>query len=116
MAFLDDKPKNDDLDVVYEESRIRATIPYARAYTAPWWLVIMVLGWIWVIYQMQFNEDYTDAFRRIKNGIPLTLWLAVASYFFSLIIGLLTGMLRAYPPQPPKQNYHYPSKSLKFFM
>lgn len=115
MAFLDDKPKNDDLDVVYEESRIRATIPYARAYTAPWWLVIMVLGWIWVIYQMQFNEDYTDAFRRIKNGIPLTLWLAVASYFFSLIIGLLTGMLRAYPPQPPETKLPLPKQIAKIF-
>lgn len=95
------KPKNDNFDDIYEESKRRA-VPFSNFYTAPWWLFIMVLTWVWVIYQMQFNEDYTDAFRQIKRGIPLTLWLAVASYFLALIIGLLVGMLRAYPPQPPE--------------
>lgn len=96
------KPKNDELDVIYQESRQRVTGPFERAYTAPWWLVIMIALWLWVIYQMANNADYADAFNQIKDGIPLTIWLAVASYAMALVIGLLTGILRANPPEPPE--------------
>ncbi|MCA9915506.1 MAG: amino acid ABC transporter permease [Anaerolineae bacterium] len=96
------KPKNDELDVIYQESRQRVTGPFARAYTAPWWLVIMVGLWLWVVYQMANDAAYADAFNQIKDGIPLTIWLAVASYVLALIIGLLTGIMRSYPPEPPE--------------
>ncbi len=75
--------------------------PVENPYSFPWWLVIMILGWVWVIYLMASNVKYLEAFDQIKNGIPLTIGLAVSSYVLALIIGLLTGMLRAYPPQAP---------------
>jgi polar amino acid transport system permease protein len=109
------KPKNDDLDTVYEKSKRLATKPFSNLYTAPWWLVIMILGWFWIVYQMQFNDDYIKAFRRIRGGIPLTLWLAFASYFLALIIGLLTGMLRAYPPQAPQTKLPIRKQVTKIF-
>jgi len=96
------KPKNDDLDVIYQDSRRRVAGPFGRAYKAPWWLLIMFILWLWVVYQMANNEDYADAFNQIKDGIPLTLWLAIASYMLALLIGLLTGILRASPPEPPE--------------
>ncbi|GAB5493495.1 MAG: amino acid ABC transporter permease [Phototrophicaceae bacterium] len=73
-------------------------------YTFPWWLVTMIGLWIWVIYQMTTDSRYLDAFDQIKDGIPLTIGLAASSYFFAIIIGLLTGMMRAYPPTPPDTN------------
>lgn len=73
-------------------------------YSFPWWLVTMVGLWIWVIYQMTTDYRYLDAFDQIKDGIPLTIGLAASSYFFAIIIGLLTGMMRAYPPTPPDTN------------
>lgn len=84
-----------------DSSSEKADGPVENPYSFPWWLIIMLVGWVWVIYLMASNVKYLDAFDQIKNGIPLTIGLATSSYFFALIIGLLTGMLRAYPPQAP---------------
>ncbi|MDQ7025215.1 MAG: amino acid ABC transporter permease [Anaerolineae bacterium] len=76
--------------------------PLSFVYTSPWWLVFMVLGWIYIIYQMSGNPDYTAAFRALRQGVPLTLMLAASSYVLALVIGLFVGTVRAYPPQPPE--------------
>lgn len=102
MYDLPDKPKNDDLEEVHRSSMHRASGPFHRVYTAPIWLFIMILLWLYVIYLMTSDPDFSEAFDIIKDGIPLTLWLAVASYGLALIIGLFTGILRASPPQPPE--------------
>lgn len=104
-----DKPKRaaspaespqDDLAEVSAQARGRA-VANINAYNAPWWFLILVLMWLWVIAQMQSNPDYGDAFAQLREGISLTLFLAFASYFFAIIIGLLTGLLRANPPKKP---------------
>jgi ABC-type amino acid transport system permease subunit len=91
----DDKPKN------YGFSGMGGG-PLSYVYLSPWWLVFMVLGWIYIIYQMSLNPDYGDAFRALRSGIPLTLALAISSYTFAMLIGLFVGTVRAYPPQMPE--------------
>lgn len=102
------KKKLDDLEDVSEASRERVVI--TTIYKLPYWLIIMVLGWIFIVYQMSNNEDYTNAFRQIRDGIPLTLWLAIASYVLALILGLITGVIRAYPPEPPETKLNFPQQ------
>jgi polar amino acid transport system permease protein len=94
-----------DLDSVYEESK-RLVMGSSRisqvVYNSPWWLIFLGGGWLYVVIQMASNPDYSDAYNQMQQGIPLTIWLAVASYILALIIGLLTGILRANPPQVPE--------------
>lgn len=91
---------NSDFEKVKNDSRQRA-VGNISLYTAPYWLIIMVGLWLFVISRMAVDSDYTDAFNNIVEGIPMTLWIAVASYAIALVIGLLTGILRANPPQVP---------------
>ena len=91
----DDKPKN------YGFTGIGGG-PLAFVYTSPWWLVFMVIAWIYIVYQMSLNPDYGAAFRQLRQGVPLTLTLAISSYVLAIIIGLFVGTVRAYPPQPPE--------------
>jgi polar amino acid transport system permease protein len=76
--------------------------PLGFVYTSPWWLVIMVIGWMYIIYQMQGNPDYGAAFYALREGIPITLSLGLFSFVIASTVGLLIGMIRAYPPQPPE--------------
>jgi polar amino acid transport system permease protein len=74
----------------------------AIVYNSPWWLLIMIIGWLYIIYQMQGNPDYGAAFYALREGIPLTLSLALFSFVIASTVGLIIGMIRAYPPQPPE--------------
>jgi len=41
---------------------------------------------------------------QIQGGVGLTLYLALTSYFLSIIFGLVVGLIRSYKPQPPEYN------------
>lgn len=97
----EDKDKTDDLMAeVTIEARGRAA-GRINAYNAPWWFLILLLGWIYIVIQMFNQENYNQAFEQLRDGITLTLWLAFASYAIALVVGLLTGLVRAYPPEAP---------------
>lgn len=103
--------QNNDFEKVKNDSRQRA-VGNISLYTAPYWLIVMVGLWLFVISRMAVDPDYTEAFGKIQEGIPMTLWIAVASYAIALVIGLLTGILRATPPQLPSGK-ETPSQVLK---
>lgn len=73
-------------------------------YRAPWWLLIMAAAWVAIILSITSNPDYLNIFNQLKEGIGLTLYLALASYFLSIIVGLAVGLLRSYKPTPPERN------------
>jgi polar amino acid transport system permease protein len=99
-------PKPDtELSDVYEKSKRRAQGVFSNPYTFSWWLIILVLGCIWVVYQMQFDQDYTDAFRQIQKGVGTTVTLAISAYLMASVFGLLTGLVRAYPPEAPDTGH-----------
>ena len=55
-----------------DSSAKKADGPVENPYSCAWWLIIMLVGWVWVIYLMASNVKYLEAFDQIKNGIPLT--------------------------------------------
>lgn len=71
-----------------------------RLYKQPWWLFILVVLWVIVVIQISRSEEYSEIYAQLSQGISLTLYIAVMSYLFGLIIGLVTGTVRAFPPQP----------------
>ena len=94
--MADDKPKRkNDANNNHGFSGM-AGGPLGFVYNSPWWLVFMVTSWVYIIYQMQSNPDYGAAFAILREGIPLTLWLAISSYTLAILIGLFVGIGRAY--------------------
>ena len=101
------KPKRkNDLEEVAAEARGRANLPFrnTNAYNAPWWFFILILAGIAIAILISTDEDYNLIFEQLKEGIFLTLYLATVSYLIALIIGLLTGIVRANQPQKPPAN------------
>lgn len=92
---IDEKPKRK------RQQRSQLT---KRLYKLPYWLFFMILAWFYVVYQMSFNPDYAEAYVALREGIPLTLWLAVASYALALVFGLIIGTIRANPPEAPDSD------------
>jgi polar amino acid transport system permease protein len=105
----DDENAKSELKIVTEVSKRRAGGFVFRGFSNPysfgWWLVILVVGWVWVVSQIQVNEDYAAAWRQIQKGVPLTIWLAVSAYALALVFGLLLGLVRAYPPEVPESRH-----------
>lgn len=79
----------------------------------PWWLVIIVSFLIYLLFQTIFNEEYTAAFNFIKGevgslefllegefldtigkGISLTLFITLATFLISIVLGLIAGLGR----------------------
>ena len=116
--MAEDKPKRKD-----KNEEVRSSYgftagsggPMGIVYTSPIWLIIMILGWVFILFQMSANPDYFNAFEQLYPGIPLTLWLAGASYFFAIIIGLIFGLIRAYPPKEPETKLPPDKQTLSLF-
>ena len=73
-------------------------------FRTPWWLILMGLAWIAVIIAIRNSPEYLNIYSQLQEGVFLTLYLAITSYGPSLIIGLIVGMIRCYPPAPPEHN------------
>jgi polar amino acid transport system permease protein len=60
----------------------------------PWWFVALVVIILWTFYTIATQENYTEAFGFIKQGIRVTISTALTAYGFALIFGLLAGLGR----------------------
>lgn len=98
-----DVPEN-DFDEVESESRKRGRVPFTSLYSFPWWLIGLLLLGVAVVVLITSDEDYTEIFLQLREGIGLTIYLALASYALALIIGLVTGMIRSVRPKPPERG------------
>lgn len=99
-TVFEEKPKN-DMDDVDERSRQRLAGPLSRLYVAPWWLIFLIFLWIVLVFQIAGSEEFSRIYEELSEGISLTLFLSVTSYFFAIVFGLLLGIIRANRPQPP---------------
>ncbi|MCA9915471.1 MAG: amino acid ABC transporter permease, partial [Anaerolineae bacterium] len=102
-AAIEEKPKN-DMEDVDARSRQRLAGPLSRLYIAPWWLIIFVLLWIFLVYQIANSDEFSRIYEELSEGISLTLFLSVTSYLFAIIVGLLLGIIRANVPQKPNHE------------
>ncbi len=70
-------------------------------YTAPWWLIGLIIIGISVVFLLLDNEVYSRIFNQLKEGIGMTLAVSGIAYISAIIIGLVVGLIRSNPPAPP---------------
>ncbi|MCB9458658.1 MAG: amino acid ABC transporter permease [Anaerolineaceae bacterium] len=102
-AAVEEKPKN-DFEEVDARTRQRLAGPFSRLYIAPWWLIIFIVLWIYLVYQISNSDEFSRIYEEISEGISLTLFLSITSYFFAIVFGLLLGVIRANRPKPPEHG------------
>lgn len=103
MTSSDSKPSSSPSDPaeVTQSSHLRAT-PLGFLYTAPWWLIVLMILGIATIALITSNELYGRIFDQLKEGIAMTLGVSAIAYLSALCIGLLVGLIRSNSPAPPK--------------
>lgn len=91
-----------ELEAIAAYSRRRSGIVFwSRFYRSPFWLLLFVALWAWIINAVQTIPNYARAFNYVKDGVQLTIFIAVVGYAIALVLGLLMGVIRARVPQPP---------------
>lgn len=73
-------------------------------YTAPWWLIALIIIGISIVILLLEDEVYSRIFNQLKEGIGMTLIVSTVAYISAIIIGLVVGLIRSNPPAPPKNN------------
>ncbi len=64
----------------------------------PWWIIPLILMGLWAVYLVLTNQDFTNIWNQLRNGIAMTLGVSFIAYAFSSVLGLLIGLVRASPP------------------
>jgi polar amino acid transport system permease protein len=93
------KPKNDDLEQVYQASRHRAS-PIDMVYNLPLWLFVLIAGWVYIAISISTNETWTNIYNQLSEGVSMTIRVTISSYLLALTIGLVIGLIRSNPPKP----------------
>ncbi|MEM7343751.1 MAG: amino acid ABC transporter permease [Chloroflexota bacterium] len=60
----------------------------------PWWLLIIILGAIFLAYSFYTDETYNQIFSFLREGITVTIRVTLISYSIAITIGLLAGLGR----------------------
>ncbi|MCB0193592.1 MAG: amino acid ABC transporter permease [Anaerolineae bacterium] len=60
----------------------------------PWWLLILVLGAVFLIFRFINDETYREIFNFLRSGIIVTIRVTVIAYVFAITFGLLAGLGR----------------------
>jgi polar amino acid transport system permease protein len=71
---------------------------WRHLYKVPWWLVTMVLIGVFVGVLIFTNDTYRGIFLYLRQGIWVTLRVSFVAYVIAVIIGLIIGIVRSYPP------------------
>lgn len=62
------KKKNTDLDAVEEDAKRRSGNAFLRQfYSSPFWLIIFILLWIYVVVAISSEQDYTRAWNYVRG-------------------------------------------------
>ena len=93
---------NDFANDMAGEAPVKRRVLFSQAYRWPWWLMLFIGLWIFVVLQIADNERYSTIYNELQAGIGLTIYLALMSYFIAIIIGLVCGIIRSTPPTPPE--------------
>ena len=88
-----------NVETVVEQSRARLA-SWGFLYRFPWWALALILIGIWVAFSIAADEIYSNIFRQLQAGIAMTLRVAIVSYAFAFVIGLIIGMIRSNQPKP----------------
>ncbi|MDX2077885.1 MAG: amino acid ABC transporter permease [bacterium] len=78
----------------------RPVTPFVYVYRFPWWILFFTVMGIFILLSIIGDPQYSNYFRRIGVGINITLQVSFGAYGMALVIGLLAGVVRSYPPKP----------------
>ncbi len=99
MTTIDDLPAQQ----AASSARVAPTSHFYR--NLPFWLVILIVGWILLAWAIIADPLYREIFETLRAGIPMTLFVAGCAYVIAVALGLLIGLVRANPPK----NVHFRS-------
>lgn len=102
MDITPAQPADNNIEEPIERRPRFASRPFRFLFTAPWWLIVLVVLWVAVIILIAADEEYALIFEQLREGVWLTLYLAFASYAIALGIGLVVGLIRANRPKAPE--------------
>jgi polar amino acid transport system permease protein len=60
----------------------------------PWWLLVVVVFIGFYGITISLDADYREAFRYVARGLTVTIVISILSYFISLVLGLIAGLMR----------------------
>lgn len=60
----------------------------------PWWFILILIVSVILAYQFASNETYQQIFRRILNGVLVTLSITFLAYITAILLGLIAGLGR----------------------
>ena len=61
---------------------------------SPWWLVFLVGVLAWMAWLIITDDDYNEAYRRIRPGLTITIRTTIYGFVGASIIGLIMGLGR----------------------
>ena len=82
------------MDRAGERSRPQLSTWTRKLEEMPWWLLILLLAGLLIVYSVFGSEYYREAFLFLIPGIRMTVVLALISFSFALILGLIAGLGR----------------------
>lgn len=91
------------LDEIIAESRGRA-MRFARFYTLPYWILFLVILGILLAVSIVTDKVYLNIFNQLMEGVSMTLFVSVVSYFCALFTAIIVGITRSNPPEPPQSR------------
>ena len=69
-------------------------IPGFDASKLPWWAVILILLGLAMSMLILTNQEYSDTFIYLKDGVVTTLRITFFAYIAATVLGLFTGLMR----------------------
>jgi polar amino acid transport system permease protein len=66
----------------------------ARLARLPWWLILIGLADVLLFVSITTDELYSTVFSKLRQGIGVTLFVAVVAYVLAILIGLVVGLGR----------------------
>ena len=76
------------------DQTVRRTLRRTSLQQAPWWLIILGLGIVFVLLAMIRSEDYARTLGYVLGGVGLSVFITVVAYVAALVIGLIVGLGR----------------------
>lgn len=73
-------------------------------YDVPWWALVLILVGTFVTVSISNDLIYSDIYRQLRAGVALTLRVTFTAFGGAMVIGLVIGLIRSNPPDPPKGN------------
>lgn len=68
-------------------------------FNLPWWLLAILAAALLLVSLVASDTDYANTFNYVRDGIPVTLFVTAIAYPSALVIALIIGIIRAYPPK-----------------